>query len=238
MKKEWLYDLVIVLLCVMYVLAALVLLRKCAQIDAETERVEELIDQAQARIDAYYASLPARERPAEAQEEPDKQVMVKTAPAGPVVVQAEPAEPVVVQAANVEPETPEWYIADVPLEQELQQALWDACQEFGVSYTLALAVIEVETNYSNIQGDGGRSIGYFQVQPRWWGELMAEIGVTDLTDPVDNFRTGCAVLDRLLEQYGGSVTDALTAYNSGHPGQSAYAKAVMERVEGIGNAVF
>lgn len=125
----------------------------------------------------------------------------------------------------------DWYIDSLPLDLELQEILWNSCQEFGIDYRLALAVIEVETGYSNIFGDGGDSVGYFQIQPRWWGELMESIGATDLTDPVDNFRTGCAVLRELLLRYDGSVTDALTAYNSGHPGESVYADAVMERAE-------
>lgn len=207
-RTQWTrWDLLVAVLLALIVAVEFWLSVTICKVDAETAQVEAVMAEAQARIDAYYASLPAQERP--------------------VVVSVAPAEPVVVQAAPAELKTPEWYIADMPLEPELQQALWDACCEFGIDYTLALAVIEQETRFQNLIGDDGNAIGYFQVQPQWWGELMEEIGVDDLTDPKQNFRAGCAILRELLLRYDGSVTDALTAYNSGHPGQSAYAEAVM-----------
>lgn len=205
-ERQWdWWDLLIAVLLALIVLAEVQLAIKIGQVDAETERVEALMVEAQERIDAYQATLSAKERP--------------------VVSEA----PVVTARAPEKPETPEWYIAYVPMDKPLQKALWDACAEFEIDYTLALAVIEQETNYQNQCGDSGDSIGFFQIQPRWWGELMERIGTDDLADPVDNFRTGCAVLRELLLCYDGSVTDALTAYNSGHPGRSVYAEAVLER---------
>lgn len=205
-EKQWTWwDLLIAVLLALIVLAEVCLAIKIGQVDAETKRVEAIIAEAQERIDA---SLPAQER-----------TVISVAP-------------VVTVTTPEEPKTPGWYIEDLPLNQDLQEALWEACQEFGIDYALALAIIEQETNYSNILGDGGASVGFFQIQPRWWGELMERIGTGDLTDPVDNFRTGCAVLRELLLRYDGSVTDALTAYNTGHPGQSAYASAVMEAAKG------
>lgn len=119
---------------------------------------------------------------------------------------------------------------DVPLPYDLQDALHTACEEFGIRYELALAVIECETDFTATVGDGGESVGYFQIQPRWWGELMDEIGVNDPTDTPQNFRLGCAILAQLTELYGNEA-DALTAYNSGHPGNSEYASAVLEAAE-------
>ncbi len=135
----------------------------------------------------------------------------------------DPMEDMLIETALLEQG---YYRDGVPLSYELQEALHTACQEFGVRYELALAVIERETNFTDVTGDGGESVGYFQIQPRWWGELMAETGVDDLSDPAQNFRTGCAILAQLIERYG-SEADALTAYNSGHPGQSEYAGAVL-----------
>ena len=202
-EKQWTWwDLLVALLIAAIVVAEMWLTIKIQQVDEDTERVEAIMVEAQKRIDNYLGSLPAQERPAET-----------SAP-----TEADDA-PVVTVIAPEEPEIPAWYIEDLPLNQDLQEALWNAC---------ALSVIEQETDYQNLRGDGGNSIGFFQIQPRWWGELMERIGTDDLADPVDNFRTGCAVLRELLLRYDGSVTDALTAYNSGHPGESAYADAVME----------
>ena len=124
------------------------------------------------------------------------------------------------------PDEISWYIEDIPLSYQEQEHLWNACQEFSVDYSLMLALIEQETSFRNVTGDGGDSIGYCQIQPRWWSGLMEEIGADDLTEPQDNFRTGCAIMAHLLERYG-TTEDALSAYNSGSPGQTAYAVSVL-----------
>ena len=117
---------------------------------------------------------------------------------------------------------------DIPLSVELQAQLYGACLEFGVDYALALAVVEQETGYQNLTGDGGKSIGYFQIQPRYWSGLMKEIGAADLTVPQDNFRAGCAILAQLMD--GNNLEDALSLYNTGHKGQSRYSREVMGRI--------
>lgn len=119
---------------------------------------------------------------------------------------------------------------DLPLDYETQMLLYGACLEFQVDYDLALAVIEQETGYRNLTGDGGESAGYMQIQRKWWSGLMDEIGTEDLNQPEDNFRTGCAILRQLLDKYG-NTEDALTAYNSGRPGSSRYSRSVLERME-------
>jgi hypothetical protein len=119
---------------------------------------------------------------------------------------------------------------DIPLDYSMQTALYGACLEFRIDYDLALAVIEQETNFRNVAGDGGDSVGFMQIQKRWWAGLMEEIGAEDLWNAEDNFRTGCAILRQHLDRYG-NVEDALTAYNSGRPGSSRYSREVMGRME-------
>lgn len=118
---------------------------------------------------------------------------------------------------------------DVPLDAGTQALLRSACEESGIPYALALAVIDQETDFRNITGDGGNSIGYMQIQPRWHQLRMERLGVEDLQDPYSNFRVGCDYLAELLAQY--SLAEALTAYNTGRPGQSAYADEVLQRME-------
>lgn len=210
-KKDWIMDVLIVAAALLLIGAILSLAGRVMRAQAADAEAHEIMERAQERIDAYYASQPARERPVE----------VPAAPAGPVV-------------AVKAPDAPDWYVEGLPLDYELQRALWDACEEFSVDYALALAVIEQETRFQNLIGDDGDAIGYFQVQPYWWGDLLDSIGVDDLTDPAQNFRAGCAILRELLLRYDGSVADALTAYNSGRPGESAYAEAVTRGVESLG----
>lgn len=142
-----------------------------------------------------------------------------------VFPEEEPDEDALIEAALLEQG---YFREDIPLSYDLQDALHTACEEFDVEYSLALAVIEAESNFTNVTGDSGESVGYFQIQPRWWNGLMAEIGVDDLTDPAQNFRTGCAILELLVEQYDGDTDAALTAYNVGRDtGDRTYANKVL-----------
>lgn len=115
----------------------------------------------------------------------------------------------------------------------MQSYLRAACEESGVEYTLMLAIIRKETGYRNVKGDGGASWGYCQVQPRWHKARMERLGVTDLMDPFGNFRVACDYMAELLSRY--DVENALTAYNSGHPGHSDYARTVMGYWEELKN---
>lgn len=118
-----------------------------------------------------------------------------------------------------------YFRSDIPFDGDTQAFLRAACEETGVTYELALAVIWKETGYQNVTGDGGDSIGYMQVQPQWHQERMNRLGVDDLSDPYSNFRVGCDYLAELLRKY--DTDKALTAYNTGKPGNSAYATDVL-----------
>ena len=122
-----------------------------------------------------------------------------------------------------------YFRPDVPLDGDTQALLPAACEEAGITYELALAVIRQETEFRNVIGDNGDSIGYMQIQPRWHEDRMECLGVTDLTDPYSNFRVGCDFLAELLSKY--TLEEALTAYNSGKPGKSEYATSVMNYME-------
>lgn len=139
-----------------------------------------------------------------------------------------PYEVVLTSEPTLEPKPEETfrYYENISLEYELQELVWAACEETGCPYELALAVIFRESTYRNVNGDNGNSIGYMQVQPRWHQERMERLGVTDLSDPLSNFRVGCDLLAELIEKYG-SVESALTCYNTGSPGTSGYADRVL-----------
>ena len=122
-----------------------------------------------------------------------------------------------------------YFREDVPLDGDTQAFLRAACEETGIPYELALAVIRQETEFRNVTGDDGRSVGYMQVQRRWHEDRMDRLGVTDLTDPYGNFRVGCDYLAELLGKY--PLEEALTAYNSGKPGKSTYASNVLAYME-------
>lgn len=103
---------------------------------------------------------------------------------------------------------------DIPLDADTQRLLYRACDEIGVPYELALAVIWRESRFQNIVGDNGASAGYMQVQPRWHSDRMERLGVSDLSDPYGNFLVGCDYLAEMIGQ-GRGIEWALMAYNGG-----------------------
>ena len=142
-------------------------------------------------------------------------------PENPVIVQPIPEpEPAVV----VEEEAFDPVREDIPLDAETQRLLYQACEETGITYELALAVIHQETGFRNIVGDDGASAGYMQVQQRWHKDRMERVGVTDLTDPYSNFLVGCDYLAELIEKERG-LEWALHAYNGGPSYANKMAKA-------------
>ena len=127
-----------------------------------------------------------------------------------------------VEAVPEEVQTP--VREDIPLDEETQLLLYEACTETGVQYELALAVINQETDFRNIIGDDGASTGYMQVQRRWHEDRMERLGVTDLADPYGNFLVGCDYLAELLGK-GRGTEWALMAYNGGPTYANEMAKA-------------
>lgn len=145
---------------------------------------------------------------------------------------AEEEETIRMEAERIEETLIEqgYYRDDIPLSYLEQDFLHAAADEFGIDYYIMVALIERETRFNNIYGDGGNAYGYCQIWPKWWSGLMAEIGAEDLNEPQDNFRTAAAILAQHLERYG-SMRDALTAYNTGRPGESEYASEVLANAE-------
>lgn len=122
-------------------------------------------------------------------------------------------------------EEPYYPTYNIPLDEETQRLLYDACEATGLDMALAVSVIWRETHFQNLMGDGGKSYGYMQVQPRWHKDRMTRLGVTDLLDPYSNFLVGCDFLAELLAKY--DLPNALTYYNSGSPGYNQYARDVI-----------
>lgn len=127
----------------------------------------------------------------------------------------------------------EYTFYDVPLDIETQKEVISICSEYGLEYELILGIITVECESFNPKstGDGGASLGLMQIQPKWWSDTMEREGVTDLLDPLQNIRCGCAILNELKNTYGTEYR-ALQAYNTGRPDtKNGYAEKVYRRVD-------
>lgn len=128
---------------------------------------------------------------------------------------------------SIETVEPEYVFYDVPFDVDTQKYISDICSEYGLEYELILGIISVESTFkADTIGDGGNSFGLMQIQPKWWGEIMECEGVTDLLNPLENIRCGCAILQELKNRYGTEYR-ALQAYNTGNPdSNNGYAEKV------------
>ena len=92
-------------------------------------------------------------------------------------------------------------------------------EQYGIDPAIVFAIIERESEFNAAAiGDGGKSYGLMQVQPRWHEERMDKHGVTDLTNPYQNVSVGIDYLAELTNKYDGNIEKALIAYNTGATG--------------------
>lgn len=110
-----------------------------------------------------------------------------------------------------------FYIADIPLDAELQQDIAEICDAYHISYTFVLAVIWRESRFdTECIGDNGEAYGLMQIQVKWFSKEMDRLGTTDPMDPVQNVTLGVDLLTRLFEEYE-DCGQVLMAYNMGEP---------------------
>lgn len=108
---------------------------------------------------------------------------------------------------------------DIDLDTDLQQRIFDICDEKGIDPTIVIAMAWVESRHTvDAIGDHGNSLGLMQIQPRWSLERMERLGVTNLLDPYQNVLVGIDILAEKLDKYDGNVSMALMAYNAGDSG--------------------
>lgn len=111
------------------------------------------------------------------------------------------------------------YNPDIPLAWDLQQILREACEAHTVPVSLALGLIEVESNFDPEAVSPGGDYGLCQLNPKYFPS-----GLT----PAENLQAGVGYLGKLLEQYAGDIGAALTAYNAGHDtGSRSYSNLIL-----------
>ena len=116
------------------------------------------------------------------------------------------------------------YIQGCPLSLATQQGIFDICEENNISFEFVMAVIFQESSFRpEALGDNCESKGLMQIQTKWHKELMDELHVTDLHDPLQNVKVGVALLCQYFEE-NDDVYYVLMKYNGGH----AYANKMMK----------
>lgn len=110
---------------------------------------------------------------------------------------------------------PEFKMYDIPMSEELQRRVYSISHKYKVADILIYSIIRTESNYRFVVGDNGNSIGFMQIQPRWWSKLAAEHNL-NIYDEGDNIEMGVIIFKSLLDKFG-TLERALKAYNGGKP---------------------
>lgn len=118
--------------------------------------------------------------------------------------------------AEAEEEAPSYLSDAVPLDHDTQAQVMGWCEEYGVPYSVALAVIEAESSFWP-DAENGSCYGYMQISSINKSWLLQEIGVTDLKDPLQNLHSGIYMLGDLYGKYG-DWHKVLVCYNCGETG--------------------
>lgn len=105
---------------------------------------------------------------------------------------------------------------DVPLDESLQDHIFRVCDNYNIDPALVVAMIFKESSFRpSVVGDGGKSHGLMQIQPRYNQDRMARLECPDLLDPYQNVTVGIDILSEKFE-YGKPLEWVLMSYNGGN----------------------
>jgi soluble lytic murein transglycosylase-like protein len=112
-----------------------------------------------------------------------------------------------------------------PIErQEFLQTLWYEARRAGLSLSLVLGLIQVESAFRKHAVSSAGALGYMQVMP-FWSRSIGDGDASRLFHMQTNMRFGCVILRHYLDREGGDVFMGLGRYN-GSRGQAVYPEAV------------
>ena len=109
--------------------------------------------------------------------------------------------------------------------QEFLQTLWYEARRAGLSLSLVLGLVQVESAFRKFAVSSSGARGYMQVMP-FWCRLIGDGDEGRLFQLQANLRFGCVILRHYLDTERGDLFMALGRYN-GSRGQRAYPDAVL-----------
>lgn len=102
---------------------------------------------------------------------------------------------------------------DVPLGEDLQDHIYDICEEYGIPPEIIIAQISRESCFNpEVVGAAGE-VGYLQIHPVTVTFITGETGL-DVSDPRENISAGAWLLHYFIDR-GYSLNEALICYNEG-----------------------
>jgi len=108
---------------------------------------------------------------------------------------------------------------------EFLHTVWYEARRAGLSLSLVLGLIEVESAFRKYAISSAGARGYMQVMP-FWTRSIGDGNESVLFHTQTQLRFGCVILRHMLERESGDLFYALGRYN-GSRGQSAYPQAVL-----------
>ncbi|WP_090045067.1 lytic transglycosylase domain-containing protein [Limnohabitans sp. 2KL-27] len=108
--------------------------------------------------------------------------------------------------------------------QEFLQTLWYEARRAGLSLSLVLGLIQVESAFRKHAVSTAGARGYMQVMP-FWTRSIGDGDASRLFHMQTNMRFGCVILRHYLDREGGDLFMGLGRYN-GSRGQAVYPDAV------------
>ncbi len=109
--------------------------------------------------------------------------------------------------------------------QEFLHTLWYEARRAGLSLSLVLGLIEVESAFRKYAISSAGARGYMQVMP-FWTRSIGDGNESVLFHTQTQLRFGCVILRHMLERENGNLFLALGRYN-GSRGQAPYPQAVL-----------
>ncbi len=109
--------------------------------------------------------------------------------------------------------------------EEFLHTLWYEARRAGLSLSLVLGLIEVESAFRKYAISSAGARGYMQVMP-FWTRSIGDGNDSALFHTQTQLRFGCVILRYMMERDKGNLLLALGRYN-GSRGQSVYPQAVL-----------
>jgi len=118
------------------------------------------------------------------------------------------------------------WIASLALRHEFTQHLWYEAQRAGLSWSLVLGLVQVESGFRKHAISSAGAIGYAQVMP-FWTRWIGDGDESALLNTQPNLRYACLILRHYLDIEQGDLSLALGRYN-GTRGWAHYPERVLQ----------
>lgn len=137
---------------------------------------------------------------------------------------------------------------EIDLQEDVQQYLFQKCQERNLDFETMLAFIYVESTFQSDLISSTNDYGLMQINRQNHNWLKQDLGITNFLDPYENINAGTYILSSYFDLYDQNLHKAAMAYNMGQPRMkqlwsqgtysSRYSRKIEEKLEEIKNTPY